>query len=449
MPKFRILRYFSATSLVFVVLAALALAMFYRYVAIQGIVQLGEQANITLAQMALNALRPQLVEYLDVVADHDQVQAQFGRGKELEREIRAAMHDTAVQRIKLYNQRGIVAYSTKTEQAGRDQGANPGFATAIRGQISSKLIYRDSFNAFDATTEDDNLIQTYLPVRASPGEPIKGVFEIYTDVNAMVNEAERSEIVIVTGAGVVLLLLYGAMIVIVGRAQRIIDSQQNVIRERTHTLELLAAKLFTAQETEKKRIAGGLHEGIAQTLAAVKAHLENAALHNGAKRTPEDADATQAMVALVQRAIREARAFATDLRPSSLDDLGIADTVAWYCRHFREAHPEVRLEEQVDIGSRDVSVSLGVIIYRILQDVLEGIVRNGRASAIRIALERKYDSIVFTIEDDSLPTPDAEADPERRVALAALQERVTLSGDHVQTNAHPQGGTTIRATWPA
>lgn len=447
MPGFRILRYFSATSFVFVAIAALALALMYRFIAINGIVHLGERANVTLAQMALNTLRPQLISYLNAVADPAQVTAQYRRGKQLEGEIFAAMHETTVQRIKIYNTRGIVAYSTKGEQTGRDQSGNPGVQAAMQGRIASKLVYRDSFNVFDATTEDDNLIQTYVPVRAGPTEPIVGVFEIYTDVNAMVNETERTEVLVMLGAATVLLLLYGAMLIIVRRAESVIESQQGIIRERTHTLELLAAKLLTAQESEKKRIAGGLHEGIAQTLAAVKAHLENAPARSG-KTARGAAAKNAALIDLVQSAIQEVRSLATDLRPASLDDLGVAATIDWFCRRFQTAHPEIRVDVDPEIDAANVSVSLGVIIYRILQEAMEAIARTGRASRIRVALGRRGDVVVLAIEDDSLPPARGDSDTERRVALAALQERATLSGGKFQELARPRGGSLIQVSWP-
>ncbi|MCK7490534.1 MAG: hypothetical protein MZW92_01070 [Comamonadaceae bacterium] len=52
--------------------------------------------------------------------------------------------------------------------------------------MASKLVYRDAFNVFDRATESDNLIQTYVPILGASGEAVRGVFELYADVNAMV-----------------------------------------------------------------------------------------------------------------------------------------------------------------------------------------------------------------------------------------------------------------------
>jgi signal transduction histidine kinase len=444
MPRFRILRYFSLTSFAFVIAAALALSLIYRYVAIANLIHLGERANITLAQMALNPLRPQLMNYL---ATGDSDPNRLAHNKTLEQAVLQAMHDTAVQRIKIYNHEGIVVFSTKSEQIGGEQENNGGFRAAIEGHIASKLIYRDTFNVFDQTTEDDNLIQTYLPVRTAPDKPVVGVFEVYTGVTEMVVEVERAEITIILGAVTVLLLLYGTMLVIVRRAEGIIERQEAIIRERTHTLEMLAAKLLTVQESEKKRIAGGLHEGIAQTLAAVKIHLEAATA-----RSRQDTNGTPdslALVGVVQKAIQEVRALATELRPSSLDDLGLTATMDWYCRQFRTAHPDLRLDLRTDVDSANISASLATIIYRIFQDTVEAIARSGRTSSIDVALEQSPGAIVLTVDDDSLPAAVGEADNEQRIMLAALRERATLSGGTVKVEEHRQGGQAIHVSWPA
>ena len=66
---FKLLRYYSVASLVAVLATAVLLTWFYRQVAIQGIVQLAERSNLTLAQVAMNPIKPALLEFLDATAD--------------------------------------------------------------------------------------------------------------------------------------------------------------------------------------------------------------------------------------------------------------------------------------------------------------------------------------------------------------------------------------------
>ena len=69
----------------------------------------------------------------------------------------------AVVGIKIYNRAGTIVFSTKPSQMGSNQEDRAGFVTAIIGRIRSEFIYRDTFNCFNQTTEEDNLIPTYIP----------------------------------------------------------------------------------------------------------------------------------------------------------------------------------------------------------------------------------------------------------------------------------------------
>ena len=203
----------------------------------QGIVHLAERNNLNLAQVAMNPIKPALLEFLDAAADLRPGSASPPLPPELARSISTVMQeDRFIARIKIYNRRGVVVFSTTPAQVGDDQSHNEGFIAAIRGGVGSELVYRDTFNSFDGVTEEDNLMQTYLPVRAGPAEPIRGVFELYADVNNLVHQAERTEFIIVAGAILILPALYAVLVAIVHRANNIIELQQRTIRERNETL---------------------------------------------------------------------------------------------------------------------------------------------------------------------------------------------------------------------
>ncbi len=233
-----------------------------------------------------------------------------------------------------------------------DQNHNQGFIIAINGGVASALIYRDTFNSFDGATEEDNLMQTYIPVRAGPAEPIQGVFELYTDVNSLVHQTERTEFIIMAGAILILSALYAVLILIVRRANNTIELQQRTIRERTETLELLSSQMLKSEESHKKKIAFELHEGLAQTLSALKLKVENGRY----KRSMGDATAgsVDSIIPVLQQAIQEVRTIATDLRPSSLDDLGLLPTLNWLCREFEQQHPGIRIEREISLQEQDI-----------------------------------------------------------------------------------------------
>jgi len=448
---FKFLRYYTVASLVAVIATAVLLTWFYRQVAIQGIVELSERSNLTLARTAMNPLTPALLGYLEAAADfHQGMVTPPPLPPELAGSIRALMHDRAVVRIKIYNRHGVVAFSTRPSQIGNNQGDNAGFLAAINGGVGNALIYRDTFNSFDGTTEEDNLMQTYIPIRASPAEPILGVFEIYADVNSLVHQTERTEFIIMAGASLILSALYVALVLIVRRANKTIELQQRTIRERTETLELLSAQMLKSEESHKKKLAFDLHEGLAQTLAALKLKVENGRHHQAGETAAGSVDS---IIPLLQEAIQEVRKIATDLRPSSLDDLGLLLTLNWLCREFEEQHPGIRIERQIRLQEQDIPAPLKVILYRIIMSVLEDLAQHTNTGKIHLGLWLEDNVLTLLIDDtateilDRTVTPLANINPQLRAGFARMEELTTLSGGTFSASAHSGGGTALRASW--
>ena len=459
---YRILRNYSIASLACIILAAALLTIFYRHMTIQGIAHLGEKINVELAQTALHPVEPKLVDYLMSVAHIDRQGIEIHPiNPQLEKTIQLIMTDTTVVRIKIYNQHGIVVFSTKSSQIGKDQHEkssgdqheNKGFVSAINGKVASKLIYRDALNPYDNVTEEDNLIQTYLPVHRNRTAPIVGVFEIYTDINPLVEYAQYTQIAIAVGATVIMVLLYLALLIVVHRADKIIVTQQNTIRERTHTLEMLSAQLLTSQENEKKRIADNLHENVAQTLSAIKFQMEHACRLAGQRSTEENTKALEAIVATIQNAIQNVSALAMELRPPSLDELGIIATVDWYCRKFQSLHPEIHVELATDIEESKISHALKIIIYRIIQEALDSIARYSLANFVSLRLDRSENTVSLTLQYNGRLYQPGEASErnhaEKRIWVYTIEERAVLSGGTVSHDTKMSGESRIQFTWPA
>lgn len=447
---FKLLRFYSIASFISIFVTAALLTLFYRHVTIQGIVQLAEKSNLALAQTTLNSVKPALIEYLSSVASLEQQKiTEYKLTPELARAVTNLMHETSIVRVKIYNRQGVVAFSTKPGQTGKDQSKNPGFTSAIDGRALSSLIYRDTFNRFDGENSDeDNLMQTYVPVRNAPTEPILGVFELYADVSPLVKENERIMFIILAGAEFILAALYFVLILVVRRARNIIDAQQQTIRERTATLEILSTRLLKSEELEKKKIANDLHEGLAQTLSAIKANVESSRLLITAD--DDKSRSLESIVPVLQSAIQEVRTIATDLRPSSLDDLGLIPTINWYCREYERLHPGIRVTQEISLTEEMIPLPLKIVIYRIIESVFENIAQHSYTDRIVLALLGEEEENAITLEIcDSPSEPSARMDPtpNPHLRFAEAQERTTLSGGVFSARRDRTGRVTLSATW--
>jgi signal transduction histidine kinase len=449
---FKLLRFYSVASFLAVLATALLVGLFYRQVAIQGLMQLAERNNLALARTALNSVKPELIDYLSSVARPGLVSiSHYAPPPELAAAIGSLMQDNSVVRIKIYNQHGRVAFSTKTSQIGTDQRNNPGFISAISGRVADTLIYHDTFNSWDEATEEDNLMQTYIPIRASATEPVLGVFEIYTDVNGLVRQNERTEFIVMGGALFILMALYAVLLLVVRRAHKIIESQHQTIRERTETLEILSARMLKSEESNKKKIAIELHEGLAQTLSAVKLNLEN----NRQKINGDDTvgQSMASLIPVLQSAIEDVRTIATELRPSSIDDLGLLPTVNSLCRNFQQRHPGIRITQDISLQEKDIPAPLKVILYRIIVLALDDIALHTDSDQVMIALRRDSETLTLLVDDTPSESQDMAAttligvDPNPESRFAKMLELTTLSGGSFAAARPAAGRMMLRAAW--
>lgn len=449
---FKLLRLFSVISFLCILLTTALLTLSYRQETIRETVHLAQVGNLALAQATLIAVRPELDNFLAIAArvgaQELAVQRLSARITEVLNEVK---HDAIVVKVKTYNRRGMVTFATDRDQIGQIQSGNARFRSAVNGRIASSIIYHDTFDPFDGGALDANLMHTYIPVRNAATDSIEGVFEIYTDVTPLVAANERAVFVILSGVGLILLLLYAVLILVVHQARKVIESQQRTISERTTALESLSAEMLRSDEMARKELAAGLHEGLAQTLAAVKVRIENS-LDKIAASQSNDASLAS-MVPALQNAIKEVQAIATGLRPSSLDDLGLLSTIDWFCREFEHLHPEITIEQEISLQEVDTPAPLRIVIYRIVESIFRNIARYENTDKIELELRRSNGAITLEIESTACDSAYAAAEDrgsefELKVRFAEAHERATLTGGAFSAARNRTGGVTMRASWP-
>lgn len=448
---FKLLRYYVAASLVAFLATAIVLIWFDRQVSMQSIVQLAERSNTYLAQLAMNPMQPALVDFLVTAADVQPGRASVPVPVEVARAIGTVMQDGRfIAKIRIYNPRGTVVFSTSLAEVGGDESRNKGFITAMHGNVDSQLVYRDAFNAFEGATEEDNLVHTYLPVRADAAGPVRGVFELYGDVNSM-QQAEQSEVVLMAGALLILLALYAVQVLIVLRASNTIELQQRALNERAETLAFLAGQMIKTEESHKQKIAFELHEGVAQSLAALKMKAESGDhTHKGGAGGVVPADS---MVPMLQEVIQEVRSIATGIRPPSLDGLGLLPTIYSLCRELEQQHAGVRIEPRISLAEGDVPAPLKGVLYRVILSAVAEMAQRETTEKVELILELDDEGLILLIDEISTERGGAGAATETgteaqlHARFGRMEELATLSGGALTMTQRADRGATLRARW--
>jgi PAS domain S-box-containing protein len=217
------------------------------------------------------------------------------------------------------------------------------------------------------------------------------------------------------------------------------------LRESENRLRLLSSELLTVQENERKRVARELHDGIGQTLAAIKFGLESKLSQMGKKKPPLGIS-LESIISLAQNGIEESRRIQMDLRPSILDDLGILATIGWFIREFRRVYAHIQIERQTEIKEEEVPEFLKIAFFRVMQEALNNIAKHSEADSVRLLLRKVEDTIELTVEDNGIGFDLETAG--KGMGLTSMRERTELSGGTFRVESAPGRGTTVRASWP-
>jgi two-component system, NarL family, sensor kinase len=152
----------------------------------------------------------------------------------------------------------------------------------------------------------------------------------------------------------------------------------------------------------------------------------------------------------VRDTIKEIRSIAMDLRPSILDDLGVASALGWLSREFAETYPQFDVRADISAADADIPDRLVTTVFRCAQELLNNIARHSKAAQVFIGLSRDCANITLTLWDDGigLPQPDSSGSFGLGHGIRNLRERAQMTGGTMTLGPGPRGGTRVQMDWP-
>lgn len=225
-------------------------------------------------------------------------------------------------------------------------------------------------------------------------------------------------------------------------AAKELEDNLDVLRRTDRERRRLVVTLVTAQEEERKRIAGDIHDDSIQVMAAVGMGLATI------RKRVSDASTLELLNKLevtLEESIRRLRSLLFVLRPISLEREGLAVALREYIAMTQEE--EGPTYEVVDELKADLPEELTIIMFRIAQEALVNIRKHAKAHEVQVLLELENDGISLTVRDDGqgfVPT-DAAAG---HLGILSSRERAEQAEGWFRVESSPDVGTTVQCWVP-
>ena len=225
-----------------------------------------------------------------------------------------------------------------------------------------------------------------------------------------------------------------------------VEQRERVIRRQQRAIHILHV-----QEEERKRISRELHDEVGQAVVAINAYLA-AVRRRGSGRHAARLTTTVAEVQkLLIGAMSRVHAFARELRPAVLDDLGLVPALRSYLKDFAERTGLFVHFERAVVSRRLLTAQQETTLFRIAQESLNNVARHAQATQVEISLRQVKGCVQLCVKDNgtgfaarALRSRIAK----RRLGLLGMQERLRLLGGRLLVQSMPGRGTAVVAQVP-
>lgn len=207
----------------------------------------------------------------------------------------------------------------------------------------------------------------------------------------------------------------------------------------------LLRRLVNSQEFERRRIARDLHDQLGQRLTALRLKIQS--LKEISAENREFATRVERLQEIAERLDSEVSFLAWELRPTALDDLGLADAIGAFVHEWSRHYETVAEFQSFGLTKERLNHDTETHLYRISQEALNNIAKHAAAKSVTVLLEQRGDDLILIIEDDGKGfDPDGDrvsSDSASGLGLVGMRERAVLVGGGVEIESAPGKGTTI------
>jgi PAS domain S-box-containing protein len=222
-------------------------------------------------------------------------------------------------------------------------------------------------------------------------------------------------------------------------------AQLEIERSREE-LRSLSSHLQTVREEEKARIAREVHDELGATLTGLRIDLDWLIDHQDS--VPEPArQKYEGMLGLLQAAVAATRKIVTELRPSILDDLGLASALRWQIGEYQK-QSDISFKLQTPEEDIRIDRDRALALFRIFQETITNVNKHAQATQVDVTLSQAGDALVMQIRDNGVGIAEGALRRPTSHGIRGMRERVQTLGGTVSISGEPGVGTTVIVTVP-
>ena len=218
------------------------------------------------------------------------------------------------------------------------------------------------------------------------------------------------------------------------------------LRESLDQLRALAARLQFVREEERTLVAREIHDELGQACTAIKMDLASIGRKTSKKQSGLRAKVDSA-IEVVDQMISTLRRIASELRPRTLDDLGLAAALEWQAQEF-ESRTGVRCVLVLPKEEMVLDSERSTAIFRIFQESLTNAARHSQATTVEARLETGKEHLILQVHDNGKGFEAEKADARTSLGLVGMRERALLLNGELTIKGVPGSGTTITLRIP-
>ena len=226
---------------------------------------------------------------------------------------------------------------------------------------------------------------------------------------------------------------------------RALERRQALLEQHQTEIRALNEQMIKAQEAERMRISGELHDSVLQQITSLTLRLGKVK-----RQVPPDSEATATVNSLQQQLIQigtDIRQMSHELHPALLQDAGLPSALSAYCEEFTKVRG-LTVSCETDESVQELSPGAALCLYRIAQEALGNASKYSAAKKVEVRLTRADSRVRLSVSDDGVGCEPNQTGRAGGLGIINMRERVLQLNGTFEFDSAPGRGTTVKAEIP-